>query len=117
MTKEQKIEAFSMLMDGKTYSEVGEHFGVTKQRIHQLFPMQRNNKPVCKKEKPLRYIYPNIEKWMRENKVSLAELSLKIGCSSNTICRNLLGYNEPGKRLIDEIIKLTGMTYEEAFKK
>lgn len=36
MTKEQKIEAYAMRLDGKTYREIGEKFGVTRQRIEQI---------------------------------------------------------------------------------
>ena len=116
MTKEQKMEAFSMLIDGATYEAVAERFGVTRQRIHQIIPMGRNTKPTQKKEKPFRYIYPNIEKWMRENKMSLNDFSAKINHSVSCVNQCLLGSHEPRKRFIDEVLEFTGMTYEEAFR-
>ena len=37
MTNDQKKEAFSMLVDGATYTEVAEKFGVSRQRVNQIF--------------------------------------------------------------------------------
>ena len=36
MTKEQKVEAYSMYLDGCTYQEIGDKFGISRQRVHQL---------------------------------------------------------------------------------
>lgn len=35
MTKEQKVEAYSMYLDGCTYQEIGDKFGISRQRVHQ----------------------------------------------------------------------------------
>lgn len=116
MTKEQKMEAFSMLLDGESYEAVGRTFGLTRQRIQQMFPMMRNEKMSQPKERPLRYVYPGIEKWMRENKITIANLSRSIGYTTSAVNQVLLGKNDPRKRFVDEVLALTGMTYEEAFK-
>ncbi len=36
MTREEKIEAFTMRLDGETYQEIADKFGVTRQYIHQI---------------------------------------------------------------------------------
>ena len=44
MTKEQKIEAYSMRLDGATLREIADKFGVSFQYIHKLFPGPKNHK-------------------------------------------------------------------------
>ena len=44
MTKEQKVEAYSMYLDGCTYQEIGDKFGISRQLVHQLIiePLTNN---------------------------------------------------------------------------
>ena len=44
MTKEQKVEAYSMYLDECTYQEIGEKFGISRQRVHQLLSEPLTNK-------------------------------------------------------------------------
>lgn len=44
MTKEQKVEAYSMYLDGCTYQEIGDKFGISRQRVHQLLSEPLTNK-------------------------------------------------------------------------
>ena len=44
MTKEQKVEAYSMYLDGCTYQEIGDKFGISRQRVHQLLDFKINDK-------------------------------------------------------------------------
>lgn len=47
MTKEQKVEAYSMYLDGCTYQEIGDKFGISRQRVHQLLsePLLSTSQP------------------------------------------------------------------------
>ena len=36
MTREQKIEMFTMRIDGMTLEEIGERFGLTRERVRQI---------------------------------------------------------------------------------
>ena len=108
MTKEQKIEAYAMLLDGYTMQAVGDKMGVSRQRIQQLFPAANSG---------INYIYPNIANWMLENRVSGNAFAMRIGVSPSMLSTWLRGIHDPRKYFIDLILDETGMTYEEAFSR
>ena len=109
MTKKDKVEAYEMLLDGCTFREVGENFGVSRQYIQQLFPFMERRYGHAD------YIYPNIANWLRTNRMSVKSFAEKIGTDSYTAAKWFRGTTNPKKDCIDAILVLTGMTYEEAF--
>lgn len=111
MTKEQKIEAYSMWLDGVTIGEIAKKYGVSYQYIQQLFPGTGKDNG----EKYKSYIYPNIVKFLHENSVSLKELAERCNLSYVGLQAFLNGKRGGSKKTIDKILKATGMTYEEAF--
>lgn len=111
MTNEQKVEALRMLMDGATYREVGEKFGLTHQRIQQIFS------GVLSKVKKYACIYPNIRRWIVKHHVSQPEFAELVGVCPAALHHYLSGKREPNKKIIDKILEVTCMTYEEAFKR
>lgn len=63
-----------------------------------------------------RVIYPNIEKWINQHvDGNWSEFARKVGADQKTMSNWLTGISEPRKPIIDEILRVTGMTYEEAF--
>jgi hypothetical protein len=111
MTKEQKIEAYTMILDGCTLTEVGDKFGISKQRVSQMFP-QANKKVDAAAEG---CVYPNISKWMVEHRAGFASIARGCGSTTPTIRYALTSGGSIRKDLIDALLRLTGMTYEEAF--
>lgn len=109
MTNDEKIEAYTMLLNGHTMQEISDQFGVSKQRIQQLFPNAE------KRYEDDHCIYPNLAMWQRDNHVSIKTLAEHLGASSQQTVRWLRGEYFPTKKIIDKILALTGMTYEEAF--
>ena len=113
MTIEEQIEAYAMRLDGYALQEIADKFGVSRQRIQQIIgpgsghSVRRPNP--CMK-------YPNIGKWLIENKMTQCGLANKSGIASAYLSNILLGKINPGKKIIDKILLATGMTYEEAFK-
>ena len=70
MNREDKIEVFKMRLDGFTYQEIAEKFGVSKQYINQMLQnviSERRNKAVNK------IVYPNIANWLKDNDCSISE--------------------------------------------
>lgn len=61
-------------------------------------------------------IYPAIEKWRVDNRLDLGTLATKLGTSRVSLARWLYETGELKKHYIDQILALTGMTYEEAFR-
>lgn len=105
---------------GLTYREVGERFGLTKQRVAQLIgkPDDRYFRTIT----PKMCIFSGLRKWLNENKVSRGAFVRKLYggvYNRNSYARIwcfMDGTNDIPKRDIDKILSITGLTYEEAFK-
>lgn len=113
MTKEQKLEACSMRFDGVSIQEIADHFGVTREYIGQITPTI--NTLAVRRKKLDSYIYPNISRWMKENRVCASKLAKTIGISPVTVSNMLSGRVNTTKSTIDKVLEVTGMTYEQAF--
>lgn len=111
MTKEQKEEVQRLRDAGVAYQAIGERFGVSKQRIHQIVtcPTGRRKKPKTDGIK-----YPRIKRYLEENNVRVTALATACGVTDPTMWENLRGVGM-AKKTIDAILKVTGLTYEEAF--
>ena len=113
MTREEKIDAFTMRLDGYTLQEIGDKYGLTRERIRQMFASITNESGISRKN----YIYPNISDWMINNNVNQYDLCKKLGCQQNTISSYLTGKRAPTFSFINLILELTKMPYEVAFSK
>lgn len=113
MTKDDKVLAYSMRLDGYSFREIAEKLGVSIQAVQKAIPPVENR--VIKRT--VTCIYPNIYAWMRKNDINIDKLSNLCSVSYMTIKRMLIGESETRKSTIDKILEVTGMTYEEAFKK
>ena len=113
MTKEEKMDAFTMRLNGYTLQEIGDKYGLTRERIRKMFASITTESGISRKN----YIYPNISDWMIDNDVKQSDLSKKLGCAQNTISSYLTGKREPTFSFINLILELTKMPYEVAFSK
>lgn len=112
MTKEEKVEAYAMCLDGYTYQSIADKFGVSKQYIGQIMP------PECGRgaRSFLAHNYfPNLARWLSDNRCSMRALADKIGFNYNTVLNWLSGKSEPSLYAVKQVLKVTGMTFEEAF--
>lgn len=115
MTREEKIEAFTMRIDGHTYQEIADKLGVTRQCIHQMLGADRRSK-VALNDKG--FIYPNLMKWMIENGVPIYDLYKKMGYTSSDsskVYKRLRGDIRFTICDIRKILEITGMSFEECF--
>ena len=102
---------------GLTHGEIAKVFGVSRQYVSH----------VCGKCDPAYFIpigseciYPNLRKWMNENKVCRGEFVRRMGLVLHTnnierFGRCLRGEYHPPKPYIDKMLKVTGLTYETLF--
>jgi transcriptional regulator with XRE-family HTH domain len=60
-------------------------------------------------------VYPGIAQWLYENRCTYAKLAELIGAPQASVSRWMNGVHKPNKPTIDKILKVTGMTYEQAF--
>lgn len=118
MTREQKLEAYGMRLDGCTYQEIADKFGVTKQCIQQsLFPStdrrnKRHNSEIC--------IYAGLAQFIDENNVTQRKLGRVIEMNyveqnSTNIRKRITGETPFKINEIYKILEFTGMTFEECF--
>lgn len=105
MTKKQKEKVFQMRESGKSYQEIANKIGVSKQYIHAFINYS----------KPKKYCYPKIEEWMRKNDVTLKDLSGLIDLSIVSLSRKLHGYTKFNMDEIERILLLTGLSFEVCF--
>lgn len=111
MTKEDKIKAFEMRLDGCTYEEIGKCFGVSKQNVQQMLTAKKIG--VIRKKS----VYPAIDVWLFDNGLSWNALGSMM--SDNVKINDIYKIRDGKRHLrldhIKAILKITGMTFEEAF--
>lgn len=112
LSTSDKIEAFSMRLNGSSLQEIADKFGVSRQCIFQIVPTGTsyrlsNNYESC--------IYPNIRRFLIENRYSYHRFADLCAVSLTCMHNALIGRVSPHKSTIDKILEVTGMTYEEAF--
>ena len=113
-----KRKQMQMLREqGLKYREIAEKFGCSKQYVAV----------VCGKCDPAHFVYigkecvyPNLRKWMNENKVSRNEFVRRMGYapsgrSADSFRAYIRGDAQPRKPYIDKMLEVTGLTYETLF--
>ena len=114
MTIDQKVEAYRMRLEGATLQSIADTFEVSLEWVRQIVP------PIEGKTWSLdgmrsRCVYPGIGQWLYENRCTYAKLAELIGAPQASVSRWMNGVHKPNKPTIDKILKVTGMTYEQAF--
>ena len=113
-----KKEQMKLMRDhGMKHREIAEVFGVSRQYVAD----------VCGKCDPAYFvpigddcIYPNLRRWMNENKIPRKEFLRRMGLTSHSanierFGNFIRGEHHPRKPYIDMMLKVTGMTYETLF--
>ena len=107
-----------MRQQGMTYAEIGQTMGVSKQRVFNLIGGTSESKHRLITEKDC--VYVGIRNWMNENKISRTMMTRLVYGTYHpekyARFRNVLKGVDCHKHNIDKILKVTGLTYEEAFK-
>ncbi len=111
MTNREKADAYFMYLEGSSFQEIADHYGVTKQYIHEILTKSFSRSRGAKRKT----IYPKLEDWMNENGITFSKFSQYSGMPYVTLTQILKGKRMPNKVNIDIILKATGLTYEEAF--
>ena len=113
VTNIEKMSIVQMRIDGYTMQAIAEKKGISKQRVHRILCS------ICDMDTQSRrykYLYGNILNWMLDNHVQLKTLAENIGVCTSTLGAKLQGKKDFNMSEIKKILKITGMTFEEAFK-
>lgn len=111
--KESIVQMFEMRLDGFSLEEIGQHFGITRQRVQQIL----GDKPVKYGRPVSKCVFPGIVKFLCKHNLSVRQFGTNLGYSGNslTIYHKLWGINKFTMPEIKKILAYTGMTFEEAF--
>lgn len=112
MTREEKINAFTMRLDGHTYQEIGDKYGLSKERIHQILTWS-----ISGRRKGEKHIYRNIDAWMREGRISQRQIADAIGASPSAVSAVFSGKCRPGFALITYLCDAMGQPPSYVFAK
>lgn len=117
---ERKFEMLEMAKKGCTYQEIGETFHISKQRVYQIIGGRFKHR--FKAITPQNCIYPNIRKWMNDNRITQAELTRRLYHNSHVENQGHVSAFLHGKKkglmksTIDKWLTVTGLTYEQLFE-
>jgi hypothetical protein len=107
---------------GLTYRDIAARLGVSYQAVAQVCAKQGDAQ--FRKIKPDGCVYPVLRNWMNENRVSRQELYRRmhdgepcIGKAPYVIRDRLTGRSLWRMDEIDRLLDVTGMTYEELFRR
>ena len=113
MTREQKIDMFTMRIDGFTLQEIADKYGVTRERVRQILARSCTESRFSRKN----YIYPNLADWMSKNGINCTMLGKQLNVSKQSVYNILTGKNNPSFETLNRILDITKMPYEVAFSK
>lgn len=104
---------------GMTYAEIARKYGVSRQAVQMACGKQDVSKFRPWTED--RCIYPNLRKWLNDNRVSLFEFVRRMeAIPSGHITYRYSCYFKggiyPQKRTIDKMLEVTGLTYEQMWE-
>lgn len=106
--------------EGWSYGAIANNFGLSRQRVFQL--IGKRNIAHFRKITEKQCIFKGLREYMNKTALSLTELIRRI-CGEHkyhpeTSARYrayLCGKNDIPMRVINEILRVTGLTYEQAF--
>lgn len=103
MTKEQLIDMFTMRVEGNTFEEIGQKYGMSRQTVIQHFESAIKGRKLGKK-----YKRKYFEHWMNEKGLSVLKFSETYGISNRTVFKYLNGedINMSNLKKIHEVTKI-----------
>lgn len=114
MTREQKIDMFTMRLDGYTLQQIGDKYGITRERVRQILSPREHSTDIYA---PKSCIYPALGKWMNDNKVNAVALAKLADVSQATIYNTLRGVHSPSYYTQTALHTVTGLPYDVMFQK
>ena len=112
MTRFERIKAFEMRLDGKTWTEIGAALGYTANGV-------RLDIIHCIKYTPrqISCVYPAIRTYIEANcGGSVQQFTRNCGIPYSTLSNILTGRFAPSMPTASAILKETGLTFDEAFR-
>lgn len=116
--KDRLLEMIKTRLDGCTYQEIAERYGVTRQYVQQSISSFVGKERTIRQSSLDRCIYPNIKAWMIDNNISMIKLSKICGLAEThigAVRAKLCGERDFKISEIKTILKESGKTFEYMF--
>lgn len=98
--------------NGLSYRQISEKYGVSYQSVHSAVCLVDGSYKTVISERGC--IYPNLRSWLNQDRQRSDRFFQAMrGCCIREI---LKGSQMPKKNVIDKMLAITGMTYEEMFR-
>ena len=116
----KREQAIALRQKGMTYQQIADSMGVSKAYVAVLLDrtVKTSNFHIWPVELSP---YPVLTQWMNDNQMTRQELAERLGYSISTnstyIVDKIMRTDKFTKKEIDKLLEITGMTYEELFKK
>lgn len=115
-----RFRAMKELRDkGYTHREIAILYDISEQRVVWWLGKgdERYFKPITEKQ----CVFVGIRDWLNQNKVSITEFVRRVYGVYHTerrksLLKHLTKKFDMKKQMIDRVLEITGLTYEEAFK-
>lgn len=109
MQIERCVSAYRMHLEGKTYAEIGEIFGVSRQRVEQIINGGGRHLKMLDQIRR-----PYLRDWMQSEHLSVFRFAKKLGLEKNQTFRKALkGDGEFKEGILKKISAVTGLTLEQ----
>ena len=121
MTIEDKVTAYRLWLEGMSLEEVGSLFGLTRQRMYQIFrePLEDGGRRRNGRNDVRKVVYPYIRDYINEREMTLHEFCMQAsrysGVRARTLREYLIGDKKPRTPAINAIVIYTGMDADTAF--
>lgn len=112
ITRQQKIEMFTMHLDGHTLKKIAEKFGVTRMCVRQILYPDPN---IPYRESVERIIYPGLRDYMLSNGYSIKRLAFRSGVDYSALLKSLVGKSKMSQKTANKIVEATGLTLEQIY--
>lgn len=120
LTHERKAKMIEMHKNGMTYEDIGKAFNLSKQRVYSIIGGNSKNrfKMITKED----CIFPNLRRWMNDNRITREELCRRIFRNNHPVNKTQINeflkgkHRDIRKSTIDKYLSVTELTYEQLFE-
>lgn len=113
VSKEDKIKMFEMRLDGKTLQQIGDAYGISRERVRQILDFGK----VDRRTSIEKMIYPNIARWMRDNNENPTHIAKLIAVTPSIFIDFLQGKRDMRFSVgtIKQLEQIMEMQFDELF--
>ena len=113
LSSNDRRDIITMRKAGSTLQSIADKYHISKEYVRQI---NASCKYVASQSHIKKIIYPALKIWLLKHDFTIADLAdLISGCSYSTVWDTLVGRVPPTSKIIIELMKATGMSFEDIF--